>query len=47
MQCKKPLCLRCCGLTKTRNDIIYLGFFGGRQDNWDFGFLGMCRVLNS
>lgn len=47
MQCKKPLCLRCCGLAKSRNNIIYPGFFGGRQENWEFGFLGMCRVLNT
>lgn len=47
MQCKKPLCLHCCGLTKSWNNILYPGFFGGRQDNWDFDFLGMCRVQNS
>lgn len=47
IQCKKPLCLRCCGLTNSWSNVIYPGFSVGRRENCDFGFLGMCRVLSS
>lgn len=46
MQCKKSLFLCCCGLTKSWNNVSYPDVFVGRQENWDFDFLGMSRVLN-
>jgi len=47
IQCKKLLCLRCCGLTNSWSNVIYPGFSVGRPENCHFGFLGMCRVLSS